>query len=89
MKGNESFLCKDDSKNYPILSELSIYDYDVFNYEEMDELIGELTKASKELTNNQLLHIEEIIELAKKCKGDKSTTLAFNPFLDRVQNSRL
>lgn len=77
---NQEYLIQ-HSEDYPILKELCIDDYDVFNEQDTDQLIFELNKIKENVGDiEDLKHIDEIIGLAEKCRFIKGSVIAFNPF---------
>ena len=84
--GNESFLWQDDEEKYPMLSEVTTFDIETFFPEEMKELVQELTAVKKTLKDKlEILHIEEIISLCKKCQDKNEGQIVFNPFTNLVK----
>lgn len=70
-----------DHPDFKLLSELSCVSYDVFNSEDMDKLIFELKLVSEKIQEPSAgSHIEDIIELAYRCKNNKEGLLIFSPF---------
>lgn len=78
LPGNERYLIRDVATS-PLLSQLSEFSYDVFSHAEMDCLISELETLSKELDATEKAHIADIIELACRCRDDRTLTLTFTP----------
>jgi len=77
---NESYLIQNPN-DYKILGEFCIDDYDVFSSIQMDAIILELERLKKELlTKDDVYHINEIIDLANKCKNLPDSRLIFTPF---------
>jgi len=77
---NEDYLLQ-NNPHYKILSELSIVDYDAFSKEDMKQLIMELEALKKDINNQENInHIDEIIELANKCINISDSYLIFTPF---------
>lgn len=76
---NEKYLLQTDH-HYKILSELSNVDYDVFGREDMEQLISELQQLKKDLDKESVKHIDEIIQLAIRCKDTPDCYLVFTPF---------
>lgn len=79
MPGNERYLIRDDAA-FPLLSQLSEVSYDVFSQAEMDGLISELGKLSKEANETEKAHIATIVEMARRCREKSTMTLTFTPF---------
>lgn len=80
-RGDE-ILINDDNLRFPLLSELSLYSYDVFSSKQMEQLISELNDIKENIIKNNFKDdIEAIILLAKKCSKNKNYTLTFTPFL--------
>lgn len=76
---NQEYLIQ-NSEEYPILKELCIDDYDVFNEQDADQLIFELTKIKKNVGDiKDLKHVDEIIRLVEKCRFIKGSVIVFNP----------
>jgi hypothetical protein len=69
-----------DDPQYPLVSELSDSDLDVFSSKKMPQLIQEFEALKKNLLQVQKEHISEIIRLAKICKENPGYTLGFTPF---------
>jgi hypothetical protein len=78
--GNEKFLIRNGT-SFALLSRLSEVDYDTFCQADMSALIGELEHIQRdELSPEAIMHIDEIIELARSCQLLKGSTLTFTPF---------
>lgn len=78
-ENNVSYLCKeDDAINFPNLAQVESYDYSVFAKEDMPDIIKELLKVRKSLTDlEDQQHVDDIIQLAEKCKNTPNTVLMF------------
>ena len=79
LPGNERFLIRDEAA-FPLLSQLSEFSYDVFSHADMDRLISELEKLSKDLSETEKAHVAEIVEMARRCRDEITMTLTFTPF---------
>lgn len=79
LPGNEQYLIR-DSAEFPLLSQLSEFSYDVYSHADMIILISELEQLKEEVSHTAQTHIDEIIEMAIRCQIDKTTTLTFTPF---------
>ena len=79
-ENNVSYLCKeDDAVNFPNLAQVESYDYSVFAKEDMDDVIEELLKVRQDLTNSgDQKHVDDIIQIAEKCKNIQNTVLMFS-----------
>lgn len=77
---NQKYLIQ-SSEEYPILKELCIDEYDVFDEQDAEQLIFELNKIKKNVGDvEDLKHIDEIIGLVEKCRFIKGSVIVFNPF---------
>lgn len=80
-KNGDKILITDDTLRFPLLSELSLYSYDVFSSHRMEQLVLELIELRDDMVDNSIKkEIEAIISLAKKCSENKNSTLTFTPF---------
>jgi len=79
---NVEYLIQDNEREYVYLSRLSEVDYDVFSKNEIPGLIYELVRVRENLISpNQIEHLNQIIELAKKCwDADGDAILIFTPW---------
>jgi len=69
-----------DNPVYGILSEISNYDSEIVLSENAPELITELESIKSDLTAKQVLHVNEIIRLAKIAQKHKGYALIITPF---------
>lgn len=76
-----------DDPVYPLISELSDSDLDIFDSTDMTQLIIELELLKRNLTDEQKAHIDEIIRLAEICQENEDYTLGFTPFGEFLDNS--
>ena len=77
---NGSYLIQ-DAEQFPLLSLLSEVDYYVFSSDMMDQLVRELESLKGNLTEPRALaHIDEIVELARRCRDTEGARLAFTPW---------
>ncbi|MEW4370077.1 hypothetical protein [Paenibacillus kandeliae] len=80
-EGNENYLPQDDQQEFKMLGDLATCTYDVFGSSNMNNLISELEMLKERLTDFEKIdHIDEIIQLAKKCKKIPLSRLIFTPF---------
>lgn len=77
--GNESFLIR-GKDSFRILALLNGVDYDVFDHRDMPELIGELVALRESVSDDEQVHIDDIVRLATLCRDEKGATLTFTPF---------
>jgi hypothetical protein len=79
-KGNDLYLCQDDGK-YKLLEEITQVDIERYFPEEMELMISELEDLKLSVNNYQdSEHLDEIIELCRKCKEHPNSQIVFNPF---------
>ena len=76
----EDYLLQNNADKYPLLSELSLYSYDVFASNDMEQLIVELRSLNEAFDYNITSAMKTIITLAEKCSSNKNYTLTFTPF---------
>ena len=77
--GNEKFLIG----NGPAFSKLSLLseiDYDIFASVDMPDLIGELEILRNTVSDGDQSHIDEITDLAIRCRDEQGLILTFTPF---------
>ena len=78
---NFDYLCQEDNKKFPLLSEVDPYYAVDFRPGNMDNLIIELEKIKLTIEGLQeVSHVEKIISMCENCKSRKSSTIVFNPF---------
>lgn len=77
--GNQKYLIGNGS-DFPKLSLLSEIDYDVFSAEDMPSLIEELKRLRATVDAEDQKHIDQITELAIRCRDECELTLTFTPF---------
>lgn len=84
--GSAAIFLNNDEDEYPILSEITAFDIEVFFAEDMNNLIGELIKLQKSLIEeSDIEYMDEIIALCRKCQKSNAGEIKFNPFLEIVR----
>ncbi|WP_411342688.1 hypothetical protein ACE3MZ_13560 [Paenibacillus sp. WLX1005] len=79
-EGNAEYLPQDENE-FEMLGDISIFSCDIFASKDMEKLIIELKRLKERLIDiEHANHIDEIIDLAKKCKSIKHSKLIFAPF---------
>lgn len=79
-EGNERYLVR-DQKEFPILSELDMFSYDVFSQADAAQLHGELLALHRGLDEGaDRDHVKDLIELAFRAANTEGATLVFTPF---------
>ncbi|AJJ18149.1 hypothetical protein [Yersinia intermedia] len=79
--GNESFLIRDDHCKYPLLSELSNCDMELFSDEQLAGLRKEINNLMKDESSEQDVHdyLLSVIALIDQANRDNKSIL-FSPF---------
>ena len=77
--GNENYLSQEEPK-FQKLSEIDNCSYSTFSSEDMNQLEEELSIIKTKVTEAERIHIDDILELAQKCKKNKNLYLTFTPF---------
>ena len=84
--GSAALFLNKDEEEYPILSEITAFDIEVFFSEEMNDLIEELNYLKKSLKDkSDIVYLEEIIRLCQKCQDNNVGEIKFNPFTNLVK----
>lgn len=86
LEGNENLFCQEDEEKFPCLSEITEVDIERYFSSEMQGLISEfelLVNAAKR--NSEKKHINEVIEMCRKCSGLENGQLVFDPFADLLK----
>lgn len=76
---NDRFLVQNDP-TFPKLSLLSGCSCDVFAAADMPQLIHELKMLRRTIGEQNQAHIDEVIDLAVRCRDGEGMTLTFTPF---------
>lgn len=80
---------KENSSDYPLLSEISEVDICVFSSKDMNKLIKELESLKSILETDNCRHISEVIDLAKLCQQNEEYVLGITPFTTFLNKSEL
>lgn len=79
--GNESFLIRDDNCQYPLLSQLSNCDMELFSDEQLADLRKEINNLMKDESSEQDVHdyLLSVVALIDQADRDNKSIL-FSPF---------
>jgi hypothetical protein len=78
---NYSYLCQENEDDFPLLSQICPCYPLEYGKIDMAQLINELGKVKITVeTNDELVHIEQIILMCLECCKNKNSVIIFNPF---------
>lgn len=79
--GNDEYLLQQSDDEFPLLSNLNLYSYDVFGSMQGESLSEELMKVANSARNPaDRMHLERIAQMANLIAKKEGWTITFTPF---------